>query len=78
MQLNHPGMNGYYPLLSEEEKLKNLIETCDDILGRYPGNKYWEFRREETQQRLEKIYQEGDLIDDMAAVATCAKHGCSL
>ena len=62
--------NGWTPSISEEEKLKNILASCDEILESEPDNQWWQNYRQQTQERLEKIYQaehdDVDWADEMA------------
>ncbi len=49
--------HGWFPIISEEERLKNLIASCDEILEQEPDNFWWMNYRQQAQERLEEIYQ---------------------
>ena len=67
-------MNGYVEEISEEQRLQNILKSCDEQLEKEPGNQWWGNYRQQTQERLEEIYSAqyvDNWADDMAALRAC-------
>lgn len=74
-------MNGYVEEISEEQRLQNILKSCDEQLKKEPGNQWWANYRQQTQERLEEIYTAqyvDDWADDMADALACNAYGCGL
>ena len=74
-------MNGYIEEISEEQRLQNILKSCDEQLEKEPGNQWWVNYRQQTQERLEEIYSAqyvDNWADDMADALACNAYGCQL
>ena len=76
-------MNGYVEEISEEQRLQNILKSCDEQLEKEPGNQWWADYRQQTQERLEEIYQtlygdDDDYYDDLADYKACLSYQTSL
>ena len=62
-------MNGYTKEITEEQRLQNILASCDEQLKSEPGNQWWANFRLVAQEKLEAIYEAqymDDFVDDMS------------
>ena len=69
--------HGWYPIISEEDRLKNLVVSCEAQLRETPENEYWQNLLKGAHARLGEIY-EAEYCDDMSDFRLSQKAKVSL